>query len=127
LWNLRLLKPTIVWALFSGIGLFGINKALRQKTFWREALAATVGATVLVEFYINLVSFPLVVELVLQPILILTALASALAATRPNGDSVRKANNWMLTTVGLVGLAWVFWSWLSAGTRSKDRSLLSRS
>jgi hypothetical protein len=111
LWNLGLLKPTIVWALFSGIGLFfGISKALRQETFWREALAATVGATVFAEFYINLVSFPLLVELVLQPILILTILASALAALRPNGDSVEKANNWIFMTVGLVGFAWVLWS-----------------
>ncbi|MGA7271665.1 MAG: hypothetical protein WB239_11380 [Acidimicrobiia bacterium] len=125
LWNPGLLKPTVAWALFSGVGLFfSINKALRQETFWREALAATVGATVLVEFYINLVSFPLLVELVLQPILILTALISAVVATRPGGDSVEKASNWILTIVGLAAFAWVLWSLIERWNEIQGSQLL---
>lgn len=108
LWNLGLLKATIAWALLSGIGLFfSINKALRQKSFWRDALASAVGATVFVEFYINLVSFPLVFELALQPLLILTALVSALIAKSPGRDSVEKISNWTLVAVGSAGLVWV--------------------
>jgi len=116
---------TIAWALFSGVGLFfSLDKALRKKTFWREALAATVGATVLVEFYINLVSFPLVVELVLQPILILTALVSAVVATRPGGDSVERAGNWIFIAVGLAGFAWVLWSLVERSDEIEGSQLL---
>lgn len=111
LWQPELLKPTIAWALFSGIGLyFGFAKALEQKSFWKEAVVGAVGATLLVEYYINFVSFPLVVELVMQPVAILAFAVGTYSATRSEHQPVAKLCNWILVLIGCLSFAWVLWN-----------------
>lgn len=113
LWNPDLLKPTIMWTVLSGLGLFfSFDKALRQQTCWREAFAASLGAGLFVEFYIGLVSFPFVVELMLQPILILIVSAAALAVTLPSRESIQTTTSWVLGIVGAAAFVWVSWSLL---------------
>jgi hypothetical protein len=111
LWQPALLKPTIVWAVFSGVGLFfGFTKALARKSFFREALLGSVGATLLVEYYVNFVSFPLVLELILQPVAILAAVIGAYSARRPDHKGVVKLCNRTLILIGSVSFAWVLWN-----------------
>jgi hypothetical protein len=111
LWQPELLKPTIAWALFSGIGLyFGFTKALEQKSFWKEAVLGAVGATLLVEYYVNFVSFPLVVELVVQPITIAAVAVGTYSATRAEHQPVAKLCSWILVLIGSLSFAWVLWN-----------------
>jgi hypothetical protein len=111
LWQPALLKPTVAWALFSGIGLyFGFTKALEQKSFLKEAVLGALGATLLVEYWINFASFPFVVELVLQPVAILALAVGTYAMTRREYQSVVKLCNWILVGVGALSLAWVLWN-----------------
>lgn len=125
LWNSDLLKPTIMWTVLSGLGLFfSFDKALRQQTFWREAFAASLGAGLFVEFYIGLVSFPFVVELMLQPVLILMVSAAGLAVTLPGREPIQRATNWVLGIVGGAALVWVSWSLLERWAEFEVSQLL---
>ena len=111
LWQPELLKPTVAWALFSGIGLyFGFTRALKQESFLKEAVLGALGATLLVEYYVNFVSFPLVVELVVQPVAILAVAVGTYAATRGEYQSVVKLCNWILVVIGSLSFAWVLWN-----------------
>jgi hypothetical protein len=72
LWDSGLLESTLLWAIFSGIGLyFSFTKALQQEAFFKSSLRATVGVSAFVELLVSFKSFPLVVELVAQPVVTL--------------------------------------------------------
>lgn len=111
LWNTGLLKLTIIWALFSGLGLFfSFDKALRQDKFFKSALLGALGASALVEFYVSFQSFPLAIELLTQPIVLLAVTASALAGRDPEQRWIAKFAEVTLAAFGLVAIGWVTWT-----------------
>lgn len=111
LWNTSLLKPTVLWALFAGGAVyFSVNKALNQESFFKSALVAAVGASVTVEFFVSFQSFPLVVELVAQPIVALFAMVAVVAAREPGREAVVKLARWIVITFGFAAVAWVAWN-----------------
>ena len=67
----------------------------------------------LVEYYVSFVSFPLVLELVLQPVAILAVTLAAYTAGRPGYESVLRLCNWSLVLLGIGGFGWVLWNLVS--------------
>lgn len=106
LWNVGLLKHTILWMLLSGLGLFfGATDALKQKGWFHQVLTKTVGATVIVEFVVNLRSFPLLVEIGLQPIVFL-AIVLPVVGKKPEHQPGARVGSGVTAWLGFAALAW---------------------
>lgn len=131
LWNVWLLKATMLWALLSGIGLLaGATDALKSRRWFRRVLVSTIGATAVVEFFVNLKSFPPAIEIVLQPV-IFFALVLPMVARDPEHQPVRTIAAWTSVLIGLAAVGWTAlglsrqWSTSISASWSQRRHRLS--
>jgi hypothetical protein len=68
LWDLTLLKDTIIWVLtVAFIMLMNANK-IKDKSYFKNIVKDALKWTIILEFIVNLYSFSLVTEIVLVPI-----------------------------------------------------------
>lgn len=106
LWDRTLLKDTVLWTLLSGLGLFvGTTDAMKRSGWFRRTLLATVGATAVIEFVANAKSFPLLVEVLLQPV-VFFATVLPVVARDPEHRAIRSLAGWVLALTGFVALGW---------------------
>lgn len=106
LWEPTLLKETVLWTLLSGLGLLaGTTAAIKQSGWFRRTVLATVGATAVLELVVNAKSFPLVVEVLLQPVVFL-AIVLPVVARDPEHRPVRSLAGWVAALVGFAALGW---------------------
>lgn len=103
-WNEGLVKDTVVWFIAVGIPLmFGLGARSRDEHYFLHAVRRTIRVTVVVEFYVNLVAFPLPVEfLLLQPIVALLTFASLSPAGDPKRESAKRVADRILALGGLA-------------------------
>ena len=88
LWDESLWKPTILWVVLAGFGLFfSLGDAVSKPGWFRRSLLITLASSAFIEFFATLKSFPLWVEIPLQPILILMVVVRIVA--KPNQEPVR--------------------------------------
>ena len=105
-WNDDLLKDTVLVVLLVGFPLlFNAASAKSGVCLVRKTFAETVGVSVLLLFYINLVSLPILAELALQLVVIFVSMIAAVGATKVEYRAVTKLANGFLTVVGLGLLA----------------------
>jgi hypothetical protein len=96
-------KDTIVWVAIPGLApLFGFTAAAKHRGYYQRAILQVASMTALVEFYLNLASFPLLAELVLVPVSILLALLSTVAGLRPEQATVKSWIDRALAALGLL-------------------------
>ncbi|HVE95058.1 MAG TPA: hypothetical protein VNB24_09070 [Acidimicrobiales bacterium] len=114
IWGLRTLglrysgstKDAVVWALVAGLSILSKFDTLsRNQRSFGQLLRRVFGATVLVEFYVNLYVFPLWVELLLQPFVALLVGMEVVAGTRDEYAVTRRVLNGCLSFIGWVLLA----------------------
>jgi hypothetical protein len=94
LWNIALLKDTILWLLFSGLALalsaFQIHSAVPT---WRTILKEQVQVIIIIEFLLNTYTFKLWIELLLIPTLVFVAML----------DTVARMDNKYVTVARMTG------------------------
>lgn len=101
-WNTGLLKETVAWFLVPGVVLlFGFSKAYEKRAFYVRTFLRVIGLTALIEFYVNLTSFPLWVELVLLPLTVFLVALSAVAGMKSETEIVKR---WVDRVISLVGM-----------------------
>jgi hypothetical protein len=106
LWEPTLLKETVLWTLLSGLGLLaGTTDAIKGSGWFRRTVLATVGATAVLELVVNAKSFPLVIEVPLQPVVFL-AIVLPVVARDPEHRPVRSHAGWVAALVGFAALGW---------------------
>jgi hypothetical protein len=102
-WNADLTKDTIVWLAVPGLApLFGLAEAAKKRGFYRRAIFRAISLTALVEFYLNLAAFPLLVELIFIPMAVFLTLLSTVAGFRPEHAIVKRFVDRIVGIVGLV-------------------------
>jgi len=107
LWNLALLKPTILWFVLSGLSLiFRLNSAIEESGYFGSAMADTLGIVAIVEFFSALESFPLWIEIPTQALAFVFAGVVVLTEKDDKSTSVRKLANGYLIILGLSALSW---------------------
>lgn len=116
IWNVGLLKETIAWFLLPGLVLlFGFTRPYKERSYYRRTLIGVLGLSAAIEFYVNLAEFPLPVELLLLPALVLLAVLSAVAGLKPETRPAKQFVDALLAIVGvaiLVGTGvWVADHW----------------
>ncbi|SFR34238.1 hypothetical protein [Halogeometricum limi] len=79
IWRALLTKDTLVWSVTTGIALLlGVTEIKQPGYFWR-ALSEVAGATVVVEYLLNLASFSIWIEFILQPVIFFFVVAPVAA------------------------------------------------
>jgi len=104
-WEPALLKDTLVWFAVSGAVLFfRFPGAATEQHFFRNRALGTIRVSVLLEVYLNLVTFDLWVEIVLFPLLILIGLMVVVGNMNESTKRVATFFNVVLTLIvlGLV-------------------------
>lgn len=78
IWDTRLTKDTLLWSTTTGVALLAGFTDAHKTGFFRGALWKIVGILALVEYLVSLSAFPLLVEVLLQPLILLFATAPIL-------------------------------------------------
>ena len=102
-WNVGLVKDTIAWFILPGLVLlFGFSKAYESTGYYGPTLVRAVGLAALIEFYVNLGSFPLWVELLLLPVLVLLGATSAVPGIKPETQIAKHLVDRLASVIGLL-------------------------
>jgi len=115
-WNSGLLKDTIFWLLIYSLPtLFSASKSIKENRFFRRAMVSTLSFTALMQFILNLHTFPVWVEVILQPTVTFVLLIGMFAAVERETAPVSKFMNGLLGVIGIwviIGTAQGLWeSW----------------
>lgn len=103
LWQPRMAKDTLFWAI-PAFGLFvGATKAAEEERFFRRRLLQAAGLTALAEFYLNFATLDLVWELVLQPVIFLLSILPFAAGRDPGSEATKRWASRLLAVI-VVGL-----------------------
>jgi hypothetical protein len=106
-WNVDLLKDALAWFLVSGLGLgFAALRAMKEDLFFRQQLRAVLGATVFLQFVLNLYTFSLPIELVLQPVVALLVCVGIYVNYHPEQMPAKKLSESLLAVGGVVLLVY---------------------
>lgn len=101
LWNISLLKDTIIWTLsFGFISLININK-VNSSEYFKNVLIDAVKWTIGIEFIANFFTFSLTKELILAPILVLSAMIQTVASLKQENKQVENLFKNILTAFGI--------------------------
>lgn len=102
-WNTGLFKDTIAWFLVPGmVLLFGFTRAYEGRQYYLRKILGVIGLTAAVEFYLNLGGFPLWIEIILLPTLVLLGTLSAVAGLKPETIIVKQIVDRLLGVVGVA-------------------------
>lgn len=124
-WQPSLWPATVLWLIISGLGLlFRLNEAIQNPDFFRRALLRTIGAVAIVEFIVNLESFALYIEILVQFFAFIAAAVVVLEkGTRPH-PLTKIASAYLVFFVASAA-AWGIWNLVSNWSQV-DHGLLSR-
>lgn len=103
LWNWDLLKDTVIWVLVSGVAsIFSALKAGKEEHFFRRSVLATLSVAAVMQFMLNLETFALWAELLLQLVVFLLVVFGSVAAIQPETRPVHTVANGALTLLWLM-------------------------
>ncbi len=104
-WDITLLKDTIIWFLFSAFGvLFSLNK-VKDTSYFGQLIKGSISVTIVIEFFINLYTFSLLVELITLPCLIfLTMLSTYSEISAKTNKEHKKVTSCLNQLLGIMGL-----------------------
>ncbi len=116
MWNRDLLKDSIAWFLVYGFAtVFAARKAPTEDRYFRRALVSALSLSALMQFFLNLHTFSIVVEVLLQLLVAFLVAMSTVAADQSRTMVVKKLMDGLLVIVGvwvIVGTAVGLWqSW----------------
>jgi hypothetical protein len=115
LWHTTATKETVYWFFGGGVVLVGraVVAATTDPAFLKKLLGQALRLAIVIEFLVNLYVFPLAVELLLVPFVLLFVMLEVVAASDPTYAQVHGLVNGVLVAIGLGLLAYVAFSALS--------------
>lgn len=87
IWRTELTKDTILWVVTAGVALLVGFPEAAEPGYFRRTVLEILSIVVILEYLVNLTSFPLLVEFLLQPIITILVIAPIVVE-----DSVQKKN-----------------------------------
>jgi len=107
LWNLDLLKDTIIWVFFVGLlMLFKYSTSNDKVNFPKEIIIDNMRLLIIFEFIVNTYSFPLYIEIFLVPLVSFFVLIGIVANRSPKYIKVSKLINIIQIIIGLFILGY---------------------
>jgi hypothetical protein len=127
LWKPDLAKDTVIWAVTVSLPmLFSSAQEATKPGYFRQQVRRTIGLGVAVGFYLNLVVFPLLVEIPLQLFIAFVAMATSMTKSKTELAIHRTFYERLQAIVGLTFLA-VAAAWTATNVRTLDPRELSLS
>jgi hypothetical protein len=103
-WENEMVKTSAVW--FFGIALVAIFRTKRTYArYFRHLVLDNLALAAVVEFVVNVHTFPLLVEFVLVPLAFLLVGVQAVTEAYPEQAAARKPVVWLLSVLGLIALS----------------------
>ncbi|WP_316811287.1 hypothetical protein [Pedobacter heparinus] len=103
LWTVSLLKDTILWVIFVGIGtLFKMNTIIKDKDYFKNAVKDNLKFMAILEFVIGLYNFSIWVELLIVPITAFVAILVGFTEKSNKYEKLYKLFNNILIFFGLA-------------------------
>jgi hypothetical protein len=129
LWDVSLLKDTLLWFFGTACIMFGsTDKAGQDSKYFKDVILDTLKFSVILEFVVNLYVFNIFVELILVPLVSLVAGMLVIAGKKNEYATVKKVLNGVLIIAGLAmliyALAHVFGDFKQFATIGNAKSLL---
>jgi hypothetical protein len=105
IWRTELTKDTIVWTATAGLVLVGSFTEAWKPGHFKSAFFKAVGAVALLEYLVTLATFRLWVEVILQPLVVLFAVAPIMVKEDKERISWQRVGNWFFLILVCVMLA----------------------
>lgn len=102
-WDHALLKGTIIW--FTGSGFFilmNLNKADKEKNFFKNILRDNLKLILILEFVINFHKFSLLAEMFILPALAFLAMLQVFAEKEERAKIVKTAIDWIFVIIAVT-------------------------
>jgi hypothetical protein len=107
IWHTSSLKETLIWFIGTGLVLGGGATQTNNPAEFKKLFVRVLGVSLFVEFLANLYPFPLAVEIVLVPLVVVLVLVNAVAELDPKyGDVSRLVGGWLLPIIGVTVLTY---------------------
>ena len=104
LWHWSNLKDTLLWTIGSAFGLFlRSNEAGGDEKFFRSAVYENLKFVAMLEFVVNMYTFPLGVEIVFVPLVALMVLINEYAK-RKEEEGFDKVRSFSAGLLGIIGI-----------------------
>lgn len=103
LWNISLLKDTVVWFCFTGVVMsFNLVTLREDENLFRKIIIDNIKIVIIIEFLVNTYTFSLVGELVFIPFMTLIVMLDVVAKTDKKYLAVAKLMSRLQIIIGLV-------------------------
>jgi hypothetical protein len=107
LWDFGMLKDSVIWFLGSALVMvFNHEEALKDTSYFKKKLLASLTVLVVVEFLVNFYVFHILLELFLVPVLFFSAALLAYSKTRPEYALVKRGMEFVMGMAGFSLLAY---------------------
>jgi hypothetical protein len=106
-WNVSLAKDTVLWLLGTAFALVMSSASENAERDMKGLLVRSLKLGTMLQFMVHLYTFPLIVEIVLVPFLVLMSGIVALTEVRREYASAGKMAQYVLGTAGAVIIAWI--------------------
>lgn len=114
LWKITQLKDTIVWFIFTGfVTAFNLVNDKKEAHPFKKVIIDNVKFVIVFEFAVNTYTFPLFIELILFPVLVILGGMVALAKIDSKYASTATVTNWLLSLFGTGMIIYVVISIIS--------------
>ena len=110
LWNVAQTKNTIFWCASVGfISLLKLDSIKKDRSFFIHSVIDNLKLLAIFQFIVNVYTFPLWLEIVMVPILVLVGGMSAIADSDRKYDQVKKLINVFLTSFGIIVIVYTLY------------------
>lgn len=110
LWKPELTKESMVW--FAGVGLpllFRVTDLRSDEHFLRRVALSALKLAVVISFFVNFFALPLIMELLLQPFLLVVIVMTVVTERSPAHASTKHLLEAILALVGFALAGYVFY------------------
>ncbi|MDA4845460.1 hypothetical protein [Hoeflea poritis] len=101
-WDISLLKATILWTIGAGIaGIFEVISLRDTRKLLSKAIRSQLGVIIFVEYVVTFQTFNLMVELLILPVLTFLVLLLSVSEGKPENEFATRFLNTLLSVFGL--------------------------
>lgn len=100
LWRITQLKDTILWFIFTGLAVAFQLINQNQGQSIKSVLKNNVKLIIFFEFVVNAYTFPLIIEIILFPMLVISGGLKVMSKYDSKYSSAEKFANWVLSLAG---------------------------
>lgn len=113
-WNFELLKDTLIWVLFSSTAfMFASVDDGSNESLFKKLIKANIKFIIIYEFLLNLYTFPLIIELILVLVFIISTLRELDLNQLKKMQSEKRGTSFIPITIGFIIIAFSVYSIVS--------------